>query len=341
MSSRGFLDAVLKVMSMVWIKFFASAAVIVAAAYYLAKFGDVIAVRTKLGGMFIGVLLMAGATSLPEILTSISAVTQQSPNIAAGNLLGSNSFNMLLLASLDIINRNHRLLRKAARRHALSGSLAVMLIALVLFFQLVDIHIKIGWVGLDALIIVAVYIIAVRLISHESKQITVIDNEIPSDTPKLWVGIVGFLVAAGVLIAVTPIMVNSSALIADITGLGTTFIGTTLVAMVTSLPELVTTISAIKIGASDMAIGNLFGSNMFNMFALGLTDFFYTKGRFLSVIDPTFQFIGMLGLLMTVVALVGNLGRLEKRIGFIEADAMALIVLYITGMWIIFQRGIG
>jgi cation:H+ antiporter len=136
-------------------------------------------------------------------------------------------------------------------------------------------------------------------------------------------------------------MVNSSALIADITGLGTTFIGTTLVAMVTSLPELVTTISAIKIGASDMAIGNLFGSNMFNMFALGLTDFFYTKGRFLSVIDPTFQFIGMLGLLMTVVALVGNLGRLEKRIGFIEADAMALIVLYITGMWIIFQRGIG
>ncbi len=326
---------------MVWVKFFASAAVIVVAAYYLAKFGDVIAIRTKLGGMFIGVLLMAGATSLPEILTSISAVNQQSPNIAAGNLLGSNSFNMLLLASLDIINRNQRLLRKAARRHALSGSLAVMLIVFVLFFLLADIDIKIGWVGLDAIIIVAVYIVAVRLISLESKQESSIDNEVPSDLPRLWVGILGFLVAAAVLVGVTPLMVNSSAIIAEITGLGTTFIGTTLVAMVTSLPELVTTISAIKIGASDMAIGNLFGSNMFNMFALGLTDFFYTGGRFLSVIDPSFLFIAVLGLLMTVVALVGNLARIDRRIGFIEADAMTLIILYVAGMWLVFQKGLG
>ena len=85
---------------------------------------------------------------------------------------------------------------------------------------------------------------------------------------------------------VTPLMVSSSAGIAEITGLGTTFIGTTLVAIVTSLPEMVTTIAAVRIGADDMAIGNLFGSNLFNMFALGLTDIFYLQGRFLGVIDP-------------------------------------------------------
>jgi len=116
-------------------------------------------------------------------------------------------------------------------------------------------------------------------------------------------------------------------------------VGTTLVALVTSLPELVTTISALRIGASDMAIGNLFGSNMFNMFALGLTDFIYTDGRFLEVIDPAFALIGMLGLLMTAVALVGNLARLERRIWFIEVDALALFVLYAAGMWLLYQRG--
>ena len=69
---------------------------------------------------------------------------------------------------------------------------------------------------------------------------------------------------------ITPIMVQSANEIAVLTELGTTFIGTTLVALTTSLPEAVTTFAAIKIGANDMAIGNLFGSNMFNMFVIGL-----------------------------------------------------------------------
>lgn len=324
---------------MIWVEFIVLAAVIVVAANFLAKYGDVIAIRTGLGGMFIGVLLLAGATSLPEVLTSISAVNQGTPNIAAGNLLGSNAFNMLLLAVLDLVNRSERLLRKAARRHALSGSLAIMLITLSLFFLLADIQVKILWVGLDALIIVLVYIVAVRLISHEGQAEPAAVREIPTGTPRLWTGIIGFMVAAGVLIVVTPMLVRTSNEIAEVTGLGTTFVGTTLVALVTSLPELVTTISAIRIGASDMAIGNLFGSNMFNMFAFGLTDFIYTDGRFFEVIDPAFALVGMVGLLMTAVALVGNLARLERRIWFIEVDALALFVLYISGMLLLYQRG--
>jgi cation:H+ antiporter len=324
---------------MIWVQFILLAAVIVVAANFLAKYGDVIAIRTGLGGMFVGVLLLAGATSLPEVLTSISAVNQGTPNIAAGNLLGSNAFNMMLLAVLDLVSRRERLLRKAARRHALSGSLAILMITLALFFLIADIQVRILWVGLDSLIVVVVYIIAVRLISREGQAEPTGTKEIPAGTSRLWVGIVGFLVAAGVLIVVTPLLVRTSTEIAEVTGLGTTFVGTTLVALVTSLPELVTTISALRIGASDMAIGNLFGSNMFNMFALGLTDFIYTDGRFLEVIDPAFALIGMLGLLMTAVALVGNLARLERRIWFIEVDALALFVLYAAGMWLLYQRG--
>src|SRR4030042_4094546 len=114
--------------------------------------------------MFIGVLLLAGATSLPEVLTSISALSQQAPNLAAGNLLGSNTVNMLLLAIVDVVNRKQRILRNAALKHALSGSLAVFMIGLVVFFMLADLDLKIGWMGVDSLGIIAAYVVAVRLI---------------------------------------------------------------------------------------------------------------------------------------------------------------------------------
>ena len=326
---------------MVWVQFLLSAVAIVVAAYFLAKYGDVIAIRTGLGGMFIGILLMAGATSLPELLTSLEAINQNSPNIAAGNLIGSNAFNMLLLAIIDLLHRSQRILRKAAMRHALTGSLAILLITLVLFFISGNIDVQIGWVGLDSLIIIGGYIFALRLISGDSKAEKMAAEEIPAGIPKLWVGLLGFSLAAGALILVTPYMVSAAVGIAEVTGLGTTFVGTTLVALVTSLPETVTTIAAIRIGASDMAIGNLFGSNMFNMFALGLTDLFYTQGRFLDTIDPAFMLVGLFGLLMTAIGLVGNLAKLERRFWFIEVDSLLLFILYISGMVLLYQRGLG
>jgi len=326
---------------MAWIKFVITAALIVLTAIQLAKYGDIIAVRTRLGGMFIGVLLLAGATSLPEVLTSISSLNQNAPNLAAGNLLGSNTFNMLLLAVIDIANRNQRILRKAALKHALTGSLAVFMIGLVVFFMLADIDLKIGWVGIDSLLIIAAYVVAIRLVQGNANPVPQSNTlpDIPEGTASLRRGIIGFLLAAGALVVVTPIMVQSANEIAVLTGLGTTFIGTTLVALVTSLPELVTTLAAIKIGADDMAIGNLFGSNMFNMFAIGLTDAFFTKGQFLAAIDPSFLLVGVAGLLMTGMGLIGNLAKLEKRIWFIEVDALALIIVYFASLWLLYIRG--
>ncbi|MBN2085629.1 MAG: sodium:calcium antiporter [Anaerolineales bacterium] len=326
---------------MVWVIFVITAALIVFAATQLAKYGDIIAVRTHLGGMFIGVLLLAGATSLPEVLTSISSLSQQAPNLAAGNLLGSNTVNMLLLAVIDVVNRKQRILRNAALKHALSGSLAVFLIGLVVFFMLADLDLKIGWVGVDSLVIIAAYVVAVRLIQGNPPPVSqpASPSDIPEGTASLRRGIIGFLIAAGALVVVTPIMVKSADEISVITGLGTTFIGTTLVALVTSLPELVTTLAAIKIGANDMAIGNLFGSNLFNMFAIGLTDLFYTQGRFLAAIDPSFLLIGVVGLLMTGMGLIGNLAKLERKIWFIEIDALALIVVYLASLWLLYSHG--
>lgn len=321
-----------------------SAAVITIAATQLAKYGDVIALRTGLGGMFVGVLLMAGATSLPELLTSISSLRLGTLNLAAGNLLGSNMFNMFLLALVDIGFYNQKILRSSLLRHALSGSLAIFLISLAIFFIMADLNLRIGWIGIDSLILIATYIGAIYLIYKNQDRFQTGSShviDIPNGTPKLITGIVGFLIAAGALVLVTPYLVSSSNDIAELTGLGTTFIGTTLVALATSLPELATTIAAAKIGAADMAIGNLFGSNLFNIFALGLTDLFMTSGLFLENIDPAFLLVAVLGLLMTCLALIGNIARLERKIFFLEIDALILIILYIAGLIFLYNRGIG
>lgn len=328
---------------MIWFQFIFSAFIIVLAAIKLAEYGDSIALRTNFGGMFIGTLLLAGATSLPELLTSINSINQAVPDLAAGNLFGSVMLNMFLLAVLDILNSKKRILRRSILRHALSGSLATFLIAISVFFIMANLDIKIGWVGLDSITIILIYFGAIWLIQQNNSISTPPKQPSAEDligVPRLIPSIIGFLIATGLLIVVTPWLVESSAGIARITGLEMSFIGTTLLALVTSLPEIVTTITAIRLGASDMAIGNLFGSNMFNIFALGLTDLFYLNGRYLSIIDPSFLLIGMLGLIMTGLGLVGNIARLEKKFFFIEIDALLLTLTYLGGIWFLYSKGI-
>ncbi|MGD9316683.1 MAG: hypothetical protein PVG56_07610 [Anaerolineae bacterium] len=327
---------------MVWLTFFGSSIILVIAAIKLAQYGDVIAVRTRLGGMFIGVLLLAGATSLPEMLTMINSFRAQTPGLAAGNMFGSNMFNMLLLAILDLLNQQARILRRVAMTHALTAALGSAMIGLSVFFILGDIRLKIGWMGADSLVLILVYVAGIRLIQTNG-QASATTVEVPAGKPvmPLWRALLGFAMATGVLVVITPWLVRSSNEIAEITGLGAGFIGTTLLATVTSLPETVAVVAAARIGAYDMAVGNLFGSNVFNMFALGVADLFYTPGRFLGAIDPAFALVAMLGLLLTNMALIGNIARVERRLTFVEADALLIMLLYFGGMLFLFLRGIG
>lgn len=325
---------------MVWIIFLISSAVIVLAAIQLAKYGDVISIRTGLGGMFVGLLLMAAATSLPELLTTINAFRQGIPDLAAGNLFGSNMFNMLLIGLIDVFFFKKRVLRFIANRHTLSGSTAAFMVALAVLMVITNIDIKIGWVGVDAILLMGTYIGALALIRNTSSPVEhgaeVVDEKVPS----LRIGIIGFSLATLVLVLTMPYLVTSSNEIAAITGLTTGFVGTALVAFVTSLPELVATIAAVRIGTYDLAVGNLFGSNMFNMFALGFSDIFLTSGRFIGVIAPEFVLVGMVSLILTLIAVIGNQSNFKRKVGFIEVDALLLIIVYILGMLLIYQRGI-
>jgi cation:H+ antiporter len=326
---------------MIYVTFITSAIIIVLAASKLAQYGDVISVRGRLGGLFVGTLLMAGATSLPELLSAFNAIQLNVPDLAAGSMFGSNMFNMFMLGLLDLFNRNARVLRLVANSHSLTASLGSLMIALAALFILADIPLKIGWVGIDSLLIIAVYLGGVRLLQNQGGP-RVDPEEIPADAkiPSMRRALLGFGLATLVLVLVTPYLVSSANQIAESTGLGVGFIGATLIAITTSLPELVATISAVRLGAFDLAVGNLFGSNIFNMFALGLSDFFYTQGRFLDTIDSSFAIAGLLGLILTSLGLIGNLARVERRIGFLEIDAFLILLGYVLGMYLLYTMGV-
>jgi cation:H+ antiporter len=330
---------------MIWLQFVISALILVVAAIKITEYGDAIGYHTKLSGMFVGALLIASATSLPEILTMISSINQDHINLTAGDLFGSSMFNMLLLGLLDMIFHRTRILRRVALNHALTASLGTMLTGMAVFFILSDIHPRIGWFSLDSLLMMAVYFIGVWLLRSNPMNgrvdDIVLEGEAAADVPSLRTALIGFGLAVGVLVVVVPWVVRSGADIAQVTGLGDGFVGIVLIAGVTSLPELAAVIAAVRFRAYDMAVGNLFGSNIFNMFALALADLIYVQGSFLEAIDPMFAIAGLLAMLLTTLGLIGNLAQVERRVWIVELDAALLVLGYLVGLYLLYVRGVG
>ncbi|NLF14328.1 MAG: hypothetical protein GX597_21290 [Anaerolineaceae bacterium] len=329
---------------MIWVIFLLSAIIIVLSGIKLAQYGDAIAYHTGLGGVLIGALLVAAATSLTEILTMINSIRQNHLNLAAGNLFGASMINMLILGVLGVAFHRTRILRRVALNHALTASLVVLLLGLAALFILADIGFTLGFVSGDGLILIIVYIGGVWLLRRNSEALPP-GEEMPVTTesklPSLRRSLIGFAIITVILVIVTPLLVRSASTIAETTGLGDSFTGILLVSLVTSLPEMVTTVTASRVGAYDLAVSNLFGSSMFNGFTLGLADLIYVRGNFLTAIDPNLAIAGLLAMVLTTLALIGNLTKVEQRVAFIDLDALILILIYLGGLWLLYTRGIG
>jgi cation:H+ antiporter len=203
----------------------------------------------------------------------------------------------------------------------------------------------IGWVGVDSIVLILLYFGGLWLLQQESRGPTGAAQAPPvivaDNFPSLRRGVLGFALSALVLGLVVPQLVSASTDIAEMTGLGHSFVGTALLSVVTSLPELLAALAAVRMGAFDLAVGNLFGSSVFNMLGLGLADFFYLEGRFLGAIDPEFALVGLLSLLLTIMALLANLARVERRILFVELDSLGIILVYLAGMYMLFLHSGG
>ncbi len=328
--------------------FIALSAAIIVAAMWLAKFGDQIAVRTGLGGSVVGLVLLAGATSLPELSVGYSAVRMDAVDLTAGGVLGSSLVNLLILALADLISRRPgRILTRGAAAHALSATVGMLLTGIVLLGILEHLPYSFMGVGPPSWGVVIVYALCARLLfldeRESSKQaaaeISSIElNDTTDRAGALALSGTGFALSAAVIFFVAPQLARTADTIAEVTGLGRTFIGTLFLAVVTSLPEAVSTIAAVRLGAVDMAIANIFGSNAFNMVILATLDW-ASPTPILGAVSSTHAITATCVIIITSVALLSILNRAEKRWWLIEPDAALVALLVIGAMFLVYVNG--
>jgi cation:H+ antiporter len=322
-------------------------AVIGYAGYFLSRYGDIIAEKSGVSASWIGLILLSTATSLPELVTGISAVTiANAPNIAVGDVLGSTVFNLAILVILDALYRRETMYSRAAQGHILSAALGAILIAFAGFSLLLHhagMSPAFGHVGIYSPFIFLVYLVSIRAVySYERRTLSEFVEAAAERYPDATLrgAIKGYLWAAFAVVLAGSWLPFIAKDIAAMMGWEQSFVGTLLVAAVTSAPEAAVTISALRIGALDMAIANLLGSNLFDIIILALDDLFYTKAPLLAHVDASHAQTAFTAVMMSVLVIVGLVYRPQGRTRLgLTWISLGLFLLYILNAWILFQHG--
>jgi cation:H+ antiporter len=334
---------------LVWLKFLFCLVIILFAGTKLARYGDAIAEKTGLGRIWIGLVLIALITSMPELVTGVSAAALvKLPDLALGDFLGSCLFNLSILAVLDIIYRPAPLLNKASPRHLLTAVLAILLISLaaisILFGEALS-GIALAWVGVPSIILFLVYLGGVRWMffyerSHKPKPVATTPpqyGKLDRKTTYFRFSLAALaIIGAGIWLAFIGDEISTTY------SLSTSFVGSLFLAITTSMPELAVAIAAVRLGAIDMALADILGANMLNMANIFTTDLFYTSGPILSSVYSEHLITAVMAIAMTILVIIGLRFRQERKtFRFISWYAVALVVLYLLGSYLLFSAGTG
>ena len=334
---------------MVWLKYIACLVIILFAGTRLARYGDAIGEKTGLGGLWIGLVLIAAITSVPELVTGVSAVALVGlPNLAMGTLFGSCLFNLALLALLDVLYRPAPILSEVRLRHVASAGVGILLIGLAAVSIWIEgglSGLALGWVGVPSIIILILYLVGIRQMFLFERSHPLLPSETASsqyaEIPMRTVSL-RFTLAAIAVIGAGIWVSFVGGEIAETTGWGASFVGSLFLAISTSMPELVVTVTALRLGALDMAVANVLGSNMFNIAIILAVDLFYTQGSVLSVVSGAHLVTAVVAMVMSLLVIVGlRFRQKRKTFNVISWYGLALIGLYIFGAYRLFISGLG
>ncbi len=303
--------------------FLASAALVIRSGLSLAKAGDAIAEGTGLGRLWVGTIFLAIATSLPELVTNISAVRLGAPALAAGNILGANMLNVVVLALLLSFFPRVAVSPLSLDQRILGGA-ALLLTALVLVFK--TFPVPLGPLSAGSFFILGVYSLAMYWVYRTREG---------SDAPKDSVEKISlrrawllFALGAGGILVGAPALAFSADKLSDLLGVSGTFIGVLAVALVTTMPETSVTYGLLRLGSQEMAMGNVYGSCALNVAILALADLFYPK--------PIYAALGF----GHIVAGLGALFLMSVGLGFVWLRARSkflpsvFLALLIAGSWV-------
>ncbi|MQY69281.1 MAG: sodium:calcium antiporter [Firmicutes bacterium] len=322
-------------MILLWLKFIITALIIIFSGIRLCHYGDQIAQRTGLTRAWIGIILIAAITSLPEVVTSLGAALMvRAPDLALGNLMGSNAFNLMALGFLLIIYRQRRPTSKIVGG-AICSLFGIILVGIVGAGILFHSPFSLGWFGLDSLLILTIYLLGMRLVykyEHRDQRLDIRNQKLEKELP-----ITRFVIAALFIVGAGICLAKLGEEIAIKTLWDRTFVGSLFLAVSTSLPEVVVAGTALKIGALDMAIGALLGSNMFNLAIIPLTDIFYRHGPILKAVSSTNLLTVGIVIVLTIVTLGGFLYRSKKKVPRFSPDSLLVVTIYLIGMYYLFK----
>lgn len=333
--------------ALVWLQFGICASLIGYAGTKLAHYGDVIASKTGWSGSWVGLILLATVTSLPELSTGVSSVALAgAPNIAVGDVLGSCMFNLSILAIADLLFRSDSLYRSASQGHILSAGFGVVLIGFVGLGLLLADKAKplaIGHVGIFAVLSAMLYLIAVRAVfSYEAAHLQKSTKKLIDRYEQLSLrqACLGYGLAAGVVVSAGIWLPFIATRLADMMGWHKTFVGTLFVAVATSLPELAVTISALRLGALDMAIANVLGSNLFNILVLAIDDLFFISGPILSHVSPVHVVTAFSAVIMSGIVIIGLLIRpVARPLRIMSWISIALFAVFSINFYVLYAYG--
>ncbi|MBU0469495.1 MAG: hypothetical protein KKD07_07240 [Candidatus Omnitrophica bacterium] len=325
---------------MYWIQFLISAVFIVLAGIRLTDYADKLSEQSNIGKAWIGIILLGLVTSLPEAIVSLtSVISLKANNMAIGNLLGSNNFNPMLIVVMDIFYRKGSITNDIGtnKSHDISGSFAIILTLVVVGEILLGMHgfiFRVASLSYGSILIAVLYFAGMRSLSsidsgrsQYSEKDPIKAQDCTISAFKIWINLV---LSAVVVVVAAMWLAQSADVIADKTGLGRTFVGSIFLAIVTSLPEMVVSLSALRLGSFDMAIGNIFGSNMTNLFVVPICDIFY-KGAILSSVNSVHILTASVSIILVVIACLGIKIKHKRTVLGLGWDSILMLLIFTIG----------
>ena len=319
--------------------FLISALVVVIGGIGLARYGDELAEQTGWGHLWVGTILVAIATSLPELITNISAVSIDEAPLALGNILGANMVNMLTLSLVALVFGAGAFFRGLALEHRLLAAVAIAMTGLAVVIGGIKVDIVWGGVGIGGVAIAIAYLMGMRIVYAARSSAggsggpvsTVAISTTRDRRPWLM-----FLLAAGAIGMAAPLLAVSAEGIADATGLATSFVGILAVSVVTTLPEAAVTVAAVRRRVYSLAVGNLYGSCAFNAVIIVFIDPIHREGSILEAMEPEHFAAGGIAVLLMSLGLLAMLTQRARSTLWLKGLMATNVALYAAGLFWVF-----
>ncbi len=338
---------VMQNLAVIWISLLACLAVIGVAGVRLSRYGDIIAEKSGMSRGWVGLILLATVTSLPELVTGVASVTVANvPDIAVGDIMGSCVFNLLIIVVLDFLYRKESVYTRARQGNVLAAGYGIALIGFAGFNLLLyraGTFPSLGHVGLYTPVILLLYLLAMRsLYRYEQAQVSEYVEDRVELHPEMSLkqAMQGYAMASLAVVAAGIWLPFIARDLATAMAWEQSFVGTLFVAAVTSAPEVVVTVAALRIGAVDLAIGNLFGSNLFNIAIIAIDDLAYLPGPLLADVSLTHAASAFSAMMMSGLAVVGLVLRPTSRVfRSISWISLLLLVIYLLNTLFLYLYG--